>query len=198
MQEVAEAFGQKESASKRDCSTLGTSTGESGVKASVYFIQAQHGGPIKIGIATDPPARLEQLQCGNPHRLVLRHVQPTHDARTAERTLHQLFAPYRMVGEWFRAVPPLANIARAIPEDGDEVVQYEHTDMRWSQDGLLDTPEQASERYRQRKAAHEQRDADLAAEKADVARAHRWDTSGSSITVIPDDFDFHEFVPGAS
>lgn len=38
----------------------------------VYFIQAEHGGPVKIGWARDPAKRLRELQTGSPHRLVVR------------------------------------------------------------------------------------------------------------------------------
>lgn len=35
----------------------------------IYFVQAEVGGPVKIGYAADPEARLVALQCGSPFRL---------------------------------------------------------------------------------------------------------------------------------
>jgi hypothetical protein len=40
----------------------------------VYFIQAKEGGPVKVGKAVDPVARLRELQCANASELVIRAV----------------------------------------------------------------------------------------------------------------------------
>jgi hypothetical protein len=81
----------------------------------IYFVQALHGGPIKIGRAADPIARLGELQVGNPHRLRVCHLgigRPTDELR-----MHYLFGQLRLVGEWFRPHPTLANLAHAIPDE---------------------------------------------------------------------------------
>jgi hypothetical protein len=65
----------------------------------VYFIQAGAGGPIKIGVAVDPAARLEMLQCGN--HLRLRIVGECDGGLAQERSLHKRFASFRIWGEWF-------------------------------------------------------------------------------------------------
>lgn len=65
----------------------------------VYFIQAEHGGPVKIGQAQDPRARLRELQCGNPDRLVIRSVILAE--QETERSLHVAWASARVRGEWF-------------------------------------------------------------------------------------------------
>ncbi len=65
----------------------------------VYFMQGEHGGPVKIGFATDLDARLSQLQVGRPDRLrLLASIQA--EART-ERLLHTSFEADRLTGEWF-------------------------------------------------------------------------------------------------
>lgn len=73
---------------------------------SVYFIQAEHGGPIKIGYTAGAPGqRLLELQSGNPYTLVIRKVVP--GDRVFEQGLHLLFAGDRLRGEWFRPSPTI-------------------------------------------------------------------------------------------
>lgn len=69
----------------------------------VYFIQAQDGGPIKIGAADRPEERMRDMQCGNPAPLVLLATMP---GRGNEKRLHERFARGRVRGEWFRADTP--------------------------------------------------------------------------------------------
>lgn len=65
----------------------------------VYFIQAEDGGPVKIGQALNPISRVAELQCGNPARLVIRAVLlATIDT---ERTLHSTWDAAHVRGEWF-------------------------------------------------------------------------------------------------
>lgn len=80
----------------------------------VYFFQAEHGGPIKVGQSVDPSKRIGELQTGNPYKLVARRVvkgDPFDEFR-----LHDLFRAYRLEGEWFRAHPALAAMCDAIPD----------------------------------------------------------------------------------
>jgi hypothetical protein len=66
----------------------------------VYFIQAEDGGPVKIGQALDPVKRLRQLQCGNPQNLVIREVILA--AVDTEERLHGYWmSDAGMRGEWF-------------------------------------------------------------------------------------------------
>ena len=81
----------------------------------IYFVQAVTGGPIKIGIAQDPPRRLWRIQSGNPSRLRITHTMP--GSLEVERTLHKRFKAHRLEGEWFVATPALARLAGAIPAD---------------------------------------------------------------------------------
>lgn len=73
-----------------------------------YFIQAQCGGPIKIGFAKDPQYRLAQLQTGNPEPLVIIALIPGN----VESYLHQLFEHFRISGEWFHPNEELLQYAR--------------------------------------------------------------------------------------
>ncbi len=70
----------------------------------VYFIQQRCGcgpGPIKIGVATDPLARLCGLQTANPLELALVALVPGSYKR--ERELHKQFQSARLgCTEWFR------------------------------------------------------------------------------------------------
>lgn len=70
-----------------------------------YFIQAVSGGPIKIGKAFLPKARLKDLQIGNPEELQLVGVL----GEDREEALHRQFREERIRGEWFEATERLRN-----------------------------------------------------------------------------------------
>src|SRR5690606_777208 len=70
-----------------------------GVVMPVYFIQAGEDGPVKIGWAADPVARLGELQVGN--HLELRIIRTIDGPPIAERVLHDYFGHRRIRGEWF-------------------------------------------------------------------------------------------------
>jgi len=67
-----------------------------------YFIQADDGGPIKIGRSCDPQSRLSSIQTGNPKKLII--LGFTHEE---EMSLHRQFQKYRVEGEWFKNSIPL-------------------------------------------------------------------------------------------
>jgi len=75
-------------------------------RTKVYFIQADNGGPIKIGYTEeDPVRRAASLQTGNPYRLtVLAWVWAP---KSKEAELHKQFSAARLEGEWFSPVPEL-------------------------------------------------------------------------------------------
>lgn len=83
----------------------------------VYFIQAAHGGPIKIGYSTNLESRLHDLQKASPYRLVVRRVFPGGTPRR-EAELHKRFAGARLSGEWFAATPELAAFAHGLADTG--------------------------------------------------------------------------------
>jgi hypothetical protein len=77
----------------------------------VYFIQADDDGPIKIGFtASDPAARLNQLQTGNPS--VLKLIGAIHGTTARERELHAALAEWRLQGEWFKPHPTVMETIR--------------------------------------------------------------------------------------
>lgn len=74
----------------------------------VYFIQAAGcDGPVKIGVARDPFARMADLQIGNHEHLLLLGHTPLCDAYVVERQLHARFEKASLRGEWFRITPDL-------------------------------------------------------------------------------------------
>lgn len=67
---------------------------------TTYVVQAEHGGPIKIGwTGSHPEARLAEMQTGSPYAL---RILATIDA-DVERELHEKFKHLRAPGgtEWF-------------------------------------------------------------------------------------------------
>lgn len=81
-------------------------------EGQVYFIQAEGGGPIKIGKAVDPWQRLSQLQTGYHEPLKILAVMP--GGLHAEKELHQKFAAYRVKGEWFLASDEILEFIRRL------------------------------------------------------------------------------------
>jgi hypothetical protein len=65
---------------------------------SVYFVSAGDG-PIKIGVAANPEARLKELQTGHPYRLEI--LALVEGGTPLEREYHVRFAAHRLHGEWF-------------------------------------------------------------------------------------------------
>lgn len=68
----------------------------------VYVLQAVSGGPVKIGWAGSwDRARKRCLECqtGNPLQLVIVHA--FEGTWSEEQRLHEKFAEYRLMGEWF-------------------------------------------------------------------------------------------------
>lgn len=71
----------------------------------VYFIEAIGSDSIKIGTASDPMARLADLQTGCPFELVLLATVP--GGYQLEDELHERFSSSVLRGEWFRGDPAL-------------------------------------------------------------------------------------------
>lgn len=78
----------------------------------VYFAQAGHAGPIKIGVADEPETRVASLQTGNHETLVL--LATALGGIAYERELHDRFADWRVRGEWF--APDAPGLTEAITE----------------------------------------------------------------------------------
>lgn len=82
----------------------------------IYFVQADWGGPIKIGYGT--AHRLANLRSASPDDLVVRRRIDCSDRENAQRLeadLHKNFATHRIRGEWFRPSVGLCKMANAKP-----------------------------------------------------------------------------------
>lgn len=78
---------------------------------SLYFVQEDLSGPIKIGFTKGmPTCRLNMMQVGNPRRLQL-IAEIRNVTADEERRWHEEFAEVRFVGEWFH---PTAALLSAI------------------------------------------------------------------------------------
>lgn len=96
----------------------------------VYFIRAEKGGPVKIGLTSNIRQRLASLQACCPFELgVMATIEGC--AKSTEATLHRKFAGGRLHGEWFREDTPgllelVADVLRDdLPEWLERVVDME-------------------------------------------------------------------------
>jgi hypothetical protein len=68
----------------------------------IYFIQAENGGPVKIGRTKNSVAgRLMQLQTGHPYKLKIIWVFEENGIWN-EASIHERFKHIRLEGEWFK------------------------------------------------------------------------------------------------
>lgn len=65
---------------------------------------------VKIGVSANPLSRLTDLQTGSPSPLAVVWRIACPNARALESALHERYAPHRTHGEWFEAVPVLADL----------------------------------------------------------------------------------------
>lgn len=72
---------------------------EQAARGQIYFIQAESGGPVKIGTSTDPESRLSGLQVGSLENL--RIIGKMNGGRSVEAEIHKRFARHHLRGEWF-------------------------------------------------------------------------------------------------
>lgn len=84
---------------------------------SVYFATARELGMVKIGYAKDVSRRLSFLQTGCPAKLEMEAV--IDGGKDLERSLHEVFRPYRKRGEWFDLAPAVEMAIHFI-RSGDE------------------------------------------------------------------------------
>ena len=68
-------------------------------KDSLYIIQSDVTGMIKIGRSKDPQKRLKQLQTGKPKKLKL--IAEFRGQGWKEKILHEELRKFRLEGEWF-------------------------------------------------------------------------------------------------
>jgi hypothetical protein len=87
---------------------------------AIYVVRSEPG-PVKVGIATNPRARLSQLRTASAVPLHLDFAAETEgDARALERRAHALLAERRLAGEWFAvdSREAVAAVRRAAQELG--------------------------------------------------------------------------------
>lgn len=85
-------------------------------EAVIYFVQSEHGGPIKIGRADDLAKRMVGLQTSRPDKLVV--LAAAQGTVELERQLHARFADIREKGEWFSPTPELMELIRDVSSRG--------------------------------------------------------------------------------
>jgi hypothetical protein len=66
---------------------------------AVYFMRCGSDGPVKIGFAANPVARMAECQTGNPAQLHL--IRTIEGGRDEEAWFHREFKNHHMRGEWF-------------------------------------------------------------------------------------------------
>jgi hypothetical protein len=77
---------------------------------SIYFIQAEPDGLVKIGWTTRPPERrIKEIQLYSPVNLVLRATIPR-VFKALELELHHQFADNLSHGGWFEPHPDMPNV----------------------------------------------------------------------------------------
>lgn len=82
----------------------------------VYFIHEEGNvNTFKIGKTDNHPAdRLDQLQTGNPRRLMIYRWIWCSDNSTAEEYLHRVFNNVRIRGEWFHVTTEQIDVECAV------------------------------------------------------------------------------------
>lgn len=66
----------------------------------IYLVLSYH--MYKIGFSIDVPKRVRAMQATSATPITLLHTIPTNDMQRAEQFLHNLYAPKRKHGEWFK------------------------------------------------------------------------------------------------
>lgn len=83
----------------------------SSMKTAVYVVSWSKRGPSKIGVASNPVARLSGLQTSHPYRLTLHFAAMVPDKDAAlviENRVLVDFGDLRLLGEWARVAPAQA------------------------------------------------------------------------------------------
>tara|TARA_B100000035_G_scaffold269211_1_gene242999 strand:- start:370 stop:675 length:306 start_codon:yes stop_codon:yes gene_type:complete len=94
-------------------------------KDSLYIIQSDVTGMIKIGRSKDPQKRLKQLQTGNPNKLKL--IVEFKEQGWKEKILHEKLNKYRLEGEWFSY-----DCVGSIPDSMYEQITFGSFDDWWN------------------------------------------------------------------
>lgn len=71
----------------------------------IYFITARAIGRVKIGFSEEPRSRFVKMRTDSPVPLELERI--CEGSQADEAALHERFAEYREMGEWFRLAPAI-------------------------------------------------------------------------------------------
>jgi hypothetical protein len=94
-------------------------TGPGTIQGSFLYVIQGAAGFVKIGVTTDPRARLAALQTGSPYPLAFVAIAATPGPGfDIEEAAHALLDSQRAEGEWFRVNPRLAMEAIAVAARG--------------------------------------------------------------------------------
>jgi hypothetical protein len=78
---------------------------------SFIYVAEADNGMLKIGVSTNPGARLAQLRTSSPFKLSLAYVGALRcDGYAIEAAAHETLSRHRLEGEWFNC-PPEAAVA---------------------------------------------------------------------------------------
>ena len=97
----------------------------------VYIFNAQGTDRYKIGISLTPQLRLKGIQTGCAFKVYPVHYARCLDMHLVEKTLHERFAKYRVIGEWF-------SLDKRHVIDGIEILKLVESDYH-SQKSELDS-----------------------------------------------------------
>lgn len=87
------------------------------LEGTIYFVSCRAKDfPIKIGWTSDMKGRIQSLQSGLPHPLVVLLELPGTPSR--ERDLHISFNEHKLNGEWFARHPEIMDFIKIHKTDG--------------------------------------------------------------------------------
>lgn len=75
------------------------------MKEHFIYVIGREQGPVKVGISSSPRTRLAELQTGCPFKISILNEQRMRDRDHAlkhEKTFHEVYRKYRLMGEWFK------------------------------------------------------------------------------------------------
>lgn len=80
----------------------------------LYIVQAESGGPLKIGFARCINKRVAELECGSP--VPLRLLGAYDCSLRDEQAIHRTLKPLRVRREWYRPHRAIQALMCALPE----------------------------------------------------------------------------------
>ena len=105
----------------------------------VYFIHEEGNDSVfKIGkTALHPADRCEQLQTGNPRKLIIYRWIETHNHSAIEESLHSQFREVHIRGEWFNVDRGEVDFACAQVLSLHDIAKVSADYPRWTEENLI-------------------------------------------------------------